>query len=221
MIYFNAHTHHPSRENELGLRNNFIQSFHSISDEKLQSSGIHPWHIQEVDIAACFDELTQVIHQIDAVGECGLDRVIDVDWEHQKEIFIRHIDLSEKHHLPLIIHSVRSYPDVLQIKKQQKCVQPWVIHGFTGNTQTADQLIKNGCYLSFGTQFMNGHKKTIQALLDVDPNYVFFETDDDAELSIKTVYKQASALLKVEEDELISQKLEIASKIFPKIKGLL
>ncbi|OHX66255.1 TatD family hydrolase [Flammeovirga pacifica] len=221
MLCFNAHTHYKDKENEVGLRNNFIQSFTSIKDAQLQSSGIHPWHINTLDIDACLKDLSEVIDQIDAIGECGLDRLIDVDWYYQIEIFRKHIELSEKHQLPLVVHSVRSYPDIIQIKKQSKCTQPWIIHGFVGNTQVARQLISNNCYLSFGKHLMKGHQKTMKALKEVDAQYVFFETDDDPKISIKEVYQQGAKLLDVKIEQLIEEKCQLASKMFPKIKVLL
>ncbi|NLR90273.1 TatD family hydrolase [Flammeovirga agarivorans] len=221
MKYFNAHSHFPQNHDEVSVWNQFIQHSLVTDSSQLISSGIHPWHINEIDVEWCLRQLEIDIDKIDAIGESGLDRVITIPFELQKEIFLEHIKLSEKYNKPLIIHAVRTYPDIIQLRKQEKCQQPWIVHGFTGNLQSGLQLIKNGCYLSFGKMLMNGHKKTVETLKCIDPKYALFETDDDKNLTIEELYTKGAEILTIEKEQLRIEKMEIAKELFPKIEGLL
>lgn len=64
-----------------------------------------------------------------AIGECGLDKYSQVDFDIQKQYFIKQIELSELTHKPLIIHCVKAYNELLNLKKLQAystLAYPWV-----------------------------------------------------------------------------------------------
>ena len=50
------------------------------------------------------------------IGECGLDKVWGPTLDIQEASFRRHIELSEKHQKPLIIHCVKAYNEIIAIK---------------------------------------------------------------------------------------------------------
>ena len=149
-----------------------------------------------------------------AIGECGLDRACDSDFELQREVFIKQIELSEQYHKPLIIHAVRSYPDIISIRKETKSNQPWIIHGFNGNEHSAEQLLRHdGIYLSLGDVLFKNEKRA-ERLLDIIPlDRLFLETDV-AERSIVEVYEKASLLSGVATDILRKDIFDNFVKIF-------
>ena len=137
-----------------------------------------------------------------AIGECGLDRACDSDFELQREVFIKQIELSEQYHKPLIIHAVRSYPDIISIRKETKSNQPWIIHGFNGNEHSAEQLLRHdGIYLSLGDVLFKNEKRA-ERLLDIIPSDRLFLETDVAERSIVEVYEKASLFSGVATDIL-------------------
>ena len=149
-----------------------------------------------------------------AIGECGLDRACDSDFELQREVFIKQIELSEQYHKPLIIHAVRSYPDIISIRKETKSNQPWIIHGFNGNEHSAEQLLRHdGIYLSLGDVLFKNEKRA-ERLLDIIPSDRLFLETDVAERSIVEVYEKASLLSGVATDILRKDIFDNFVKIF-------
>ena len=149
-----------------------------------------------------------------AIGECGLDRACDSDFELQREVFIKQIELSEQYHKPLIIHAVRSYPDIISIRKETKSNQPWIIHGFNGNEHSAEQLLRHdGIYLSLGDVLFKNEKRA-ELLLDIIPSDRLFLETDIAERSIVEVYEKASLLSGVATDILRKDIFDNFVKIF-------
>ncbi|MBB6459140.1 TatD family hydrolase [Flammeovirga kamogawensis] len=221
-IYFDAHTHHKSiNPNVIGVYNHLLQNNFMLLKSQLNSAGIHPWYIEEVSITDYLDKLKSKISTLDAVGEAGLDRAIKTDIELQKEVFNAQIEVSEEFKKPMIIHCVKAYSDLLALRKQCKCYQPWVIHGYQGNKETANQLIKSGCYLSFGKALMYKRPKLIEAYQSADKSKVLFETDDDDNLLIEEVYKFVCTTFNEEMSSIQQQKLKIAKQLFPKLNQLL
>ena len=150
---------------------------------------------------------------IKAIGECGLDRACDVDFEIQKEVFITQIELSEQIAKPLIIHAVRTYPDIISIRKETKAKQTWIIHGFQGNEQSAEQLLKHGIYLSLGDVLFKNETKAKQLLQVIPTDMLFLETDV-AERTIVEVYEKAASLSGIEMDKLRNDIFNNFVKIF-------
>ena len=149
-----------------------------------------------------------------AIGECGLDRACDSDFELQREVFIKQIELSEQYHKPLIIHAVRSYPDIISIRKETKSNQPWIIHGFNGNEHSAEQLLRHdGIYLSLGDVLFRNEKRA-ELLLDIIPSDRLFLETDVAERSIVEVYEKASLFSGVATDILRKDIFDNFVKIF-------
>ena len=91
---------------------------------------------------------------------------------------------------------------------------PWIIHGFNGSLQDANQLVENDCYLSFGHLITNPDSKAFRSLNQINLNHVLFETDE-SELSIKEIYKQAQSILKINKLELLKIVDSNFIKIFP------
>ena len=149
-----------------------------------------------------------------AIGECGLDRACDSDFELQREVFIKQIELSEQYHKPLIIHAVRSYPDIIAIRKETKSNQPWIIHGFNGNEHSAEQLLRHdGIYLSLGDVLFKNEKRAERLLYIIPSDRLFLETDV-AERSIVEIYEKVSLLSGVATDILRKDIFDNFVKIF-------
>ena len=151
-----------------------------------------------------------------AIGECGLDRACCSDFERQKNIFIKQIELSECNSKPLIIHSVRSYPDIISIRKETKAIQSWIIHGFQGNEQTATQLLNHGIFLSLGDILFKNEDRA-KRLLKIIPSEKSFLETDISERKIIDVYEKASLLSERNIDELREDIFNNFVKIFGKI----
>lgn len=220
--FVNIHTHHNDNidnQDFIEIRNIDADNISGVDVSSLYSVGIHPWSLTDEDHET--KALDWIRNNADkknflAIGETGIDRVYKDTLERQRERFLRHIEISEEYRKPMIIHSVRSYPDIIAIRKMTRSTMPWIIHGFQGNEQSARQLISHDISLSLGeVLFRDEHKAS--ALLDVIPkDRLFLETDDSGR-DIVAVYEKACALTSVDIDELKSIIFNNFVKIFGKI----
>lgn len=165
--------------------------------------GIHPWHLDNQDIPAALLKLASTIEQDNflAIGECGLDKSIGIDLSRQLNVFYRQIELSEQYSKPLVIHCVRAFNELLHCKQTVKAVQPWIIHGFNSHPQLAGQLLKHGCYLSFGHRILQDASHARQVLATMPAERLFLETDA-ADVSISEIYRAAAKIAGLELCEL-------------------
>ena len=220
--FVNIHTHYNHIDNNefVEIQNIDVDNIVNVDVSHFYSIGIHPWKSQQIFYqqtqklmeSGCLGDLNFL-----AIGECGLDRVCGVDFEIQKEAFIKQIELSERIAKPLIIHAVRTYPDIISIRKETKAKQVWIIHGFQGNEQSAEQLLRYAdIYLSLGDVLFKNEARAKRLLQVIPTDKLFFETDV-AERKISDVYEKAVLLSGVEMDKLRNDIFNNFVKIFGQI----
>jgi len=207
--YLNFHAHQPEISPDMAAVVCFEPDapFPDIPPEQFAACGIHPWSLNRLsaeELEKCLSELA--VHagsgRLCAIGETGLDRLKGPELELQTRVFLRHVELAERHSLPLIIHCVRCYPELLQMKKQSTGTVPWLIHGFNSNIRQLEQLLSHGCFISFGPPALRG-KNVKESLLKAVPlERLCLETDDSPD-DIKSVYRTAAAILKIDESALL------------------
>ena len=200
--FVNIHAH-ASSSAHIELINHCIQDSWEPESNKLYSVGFHPWHIADFVIHEMIKKMNVLAHRSNvlAIGECGLDRAVKIQFKKQEEVFLKQIEIAEAVKKPLIIHSVRSYPDLINIKKTRNTDIPWILHGYNGNKQTTEQLLKHNFYFSFGAILLRNRVKLIDSLHMIPLNKVFFETDESPE-QIETIYIFAAQQLSLSLDEL-------------------
>ncbi len=155
--------------------------------ERKYSAGIHPMF--DGDWALAFDrlELLSTHPQIRAIGECGLDKRSNKSISFQTKFFMQQVQLAEKLNVPLIIHCVRCWNELLENFKPSTI--PFIIHGFRGKPQLARQLLRAGFSLSFGPFF------NPESLKICPPERYYLETDDHADFSLRQVADLHAAAL--------------------------
>ncbi|MDE5554967.1 MAG: TatD family hydrolase [Muribaculaceae bacterium] len=172
--------HHHLRPHESNADESQIASIDfdgEIPSEGYFSVGIHPWSTVNMDENMLAKAMNMVAEKADnsravAIGECGIDRLRGANIDFQIQTFKKHIELSERLGLPLIIHAVRANDIILRLKKELKPRQLWIIHGFRGKKEAALQYIDNGIALSI-------NKNSIFELTNEFPqNMIFRETDE-------------------------------------------
>ena len=205
MDFIDIHTHKKQlSENVFSVANKYPVSLDFTSPFSI---GIHPWFINKNKIEAELLILAKKLQHKNcvALGECGLDKVIKTDFELQKTVFKKQIQFSEKYQKPLIIHCVKAYQDIVELKKELKPTQVWLVHGFNKNWQVAQSLLKNGILLSFGTAMIN-HKKLQEVVAKVPLEKLFLETDDKDDTIVEVYVKVAK--LKGVPLEILQQKIQ-------------
>ena len=195
--FFNIHTHvsiHPESEilslapEELSTDN---RSFYA-------SVGIHPWTLTEENADIQWKALCESIKdkRIVAIGECGLDKLKGPSMELQTAVFKQEAALAEDSSLPLIIHCVKAFNELVQLKKEISPRQSWIIHGFRGKLPLALDCIRHGFYLSIGSHFQENTLKTIPL------DRLFIETDESEE-SIGSIYQRVAETKGISQQELL------------------
>ncbi len=217
ILYVDIHTHNKNKDKEtLSLISCKTYDYNILSEgENFLSIGIHPWQVGD----NTGDLLSEALNIFDkknpvAIGEIGLDKFRNkAFFENQKEVFIQQIDYAESHKLPVVIHCVKAFSELLHILKSNSFTIPFIIHGFSQNIQIARQLMRYEVFFSFGSVLKFGLPKFHNLFREIPDNRVFFETDED-EISIKKVYEYAAKLSDKPVDFWINQVKNNFRKIF-------
>ena len=211
--FINLHTHTFSDNSDyLEIVNQYPSNF----DDKIPyfSIGIHPWKINQNEIE---NELKIIEHKLQfinclALGECGIDKRIEIPIDLQSEVFEKQILLAIKYNKPLIIHCVAAFAELISIKIAHKISVPTIIHGFSKNVIVANQLIDHGFYLSFGKYLMqNTDLQNVFQSIPIDK--IFLETDSST-YSIEDIYKTAAKIKDLDLLSLQNQIKENFNRVF-------
>jgi Mg-dependent DNase len=197
--YIDVHTHQIKPGNQIAIVNILVkknvtdypetQVIHQQTPNIFFSAGIHPWFSQnwrfQLEMVHHFAQLP---HNI-AIGECGLDKTVPMELNEQIELFKAQIIISETKYKPLIIHCVKAYNELLEIRKETQARMPWIIHGFSGSIQLARQCSGEGMILSFGQALFNSKSKVNQ-VVNAEDQFPFLLETDESHFSIDEIYAQ-------------------------------
>lgn len=214
MKFINIHTHNNTNSNSnISILNRYPNSKNFSTSFSI---GIHPWYINEeiIDNEIALIKEKLLLKECYAIGECGLDKLSEIDYAIQLTVFRKHIKLSEEHKKPLIIHCVKSFQDILHLKKELKPTQKWIIHGYHKNEQIAASLIKNKCFLSFG-KALTTSTKLQEVFFNTSLDQIFLETDD-TDTDITIIYQKAASIKEIGIEELTKKIHQNFNKIFIK-----
>jgi len=172
------------------------------------SCGIHPWYSEESDTQMVYLNEIAPNPRIIAIGETGLDRLKGPSFDIQIPVFRKHIELSERLSKPVIIHCVKAWEELIQVRRETRPTQPWIIHGYRGKPELTKQLIREGFLFSVGDNI------NIDSMQLIPIDSLFCETDED-EMTIREIYLQASQALNMELGEFADSITENIRRIFP------
>ena len=159
-MFFDVHTHTATKG---GILNVFPTQ--EVSKDQLFSVGIHPWHLSDLDHQKQSLQTLALNSNCLAIGECGLDRFCDSDFNLQKEVFDFQIDLANQINKPLIIHCVKAFETVLPMLK--KAIVPVILHGFNQKEQIHQACLKqSNIYFSFGTALIKVNSNARKVILN-------------------------------------------------------
>ncbi|WP_100656350.1 TatD family hydrolase [Alteromonas flava] len=137
--------------------------------------GLHPYFLTQAsmpELRNALDSLRMLLadHQdsVSAIGECGLDAVIDCSMATQIEIFDAQIQLANEINKPLIIHARKTHHLIAERLSANRFAQRGIIHGFSGSIELATSYLERGFLLGIGgtITYPRGNKtrETIKAL---------------------------------------------------------
>lgn len=210
--YIDIHTHHYKKNEQVFAIQGLLPEHHSaIPAFPAVSMGIHPWYVETWE-----EKLGIIITNVNnlkCIGEVGLDKACTTPFEVQETILIEQLKLANEYNKPVIIHCVKAYAELIQIKKHEFKDQVWIFHGYSSSLEMANQLMKLNCYLSYGKNLLIEGSKVQQVFKEIPLDLIFFETDNEPDLSIKEVYKVGSVIKQIEINDL-------KNRIFNNFKSL-
>ena len=211
--FINLHTHQFSNfPDVIEVVNQYPWEFNSILSN--YSIGIHPWYIDENRLENDLEIINEKLQLSEclALGECGLDKRIDIPLSVQITVFKKQLKLVQHTNKPIILHCVAAFDEVIAIKKEMKIENPMIIHGFSKNEQVAQSLLKNGFYLSFGKYLLRN--PDLEKVVNFAPeNQILLETDTIEE-TIYEVYEKAASIKGISVQEMKTMVFTNFSKIF-------
>ncbi len=202
--YINIHTHKSQNKAYTEVINLLPENAEKIISENphsLFSVGLHPWYIDDnaEELLKEIEKLS-VYNNVVFIGETGLDKVHNIDFSTQIDVFKTQIKIAEKVQKPLIIHCVKAFSEILAIKKELSIKVPLLFHGFRGKPALTEQLLQHNCYLSVGE-----HAVQLPETIKIIPlNRLFIETDE-SNMPIAEIYKAVAEIKNVSEQELLEQ----------------
>jgi TatD DNase family protein len=211
-IFIDFHTHSDRQSTDLIN----LQTLHvtpELQAESLPNTcslGLHPWFVQLETWETAWMNLVDLakLSQVIAIGECGLDRNIDLSLEVQIAIFKRHIELAESLRKPIVIHCVRAFSELIVLKKSTKSSIPWIIHGFNKKIEIFQQLLKHDFYFSFGAAILIDRSPVTQEIATIPQGRFLLETDDRNDINIEQIYDRAANLRHMSLETLQTQLVE-------------
>ncbi len=205
ILFINTHTHYQLHDAKLELVNLDIDSADKLNH---YSYGLHPWYIVEDNYHEQLRKLNLIASEKRclAIGECGLDKLSQVNFKLQEEVFIEQIRIANQIQKPLIIHCVKAFNELLNCLNLNDNTVPVIIHGFNNNENIAKVLMREGFYFSFGKALLAYDSNASKIIKTIGRKNIFLETDD-ADISIKYIYKKAAELLGVDV-EIVQQQIQ-------------
>ena len=183
-MYVDIHTHVDNQA--------VIRIIDGVSEKILITEGVHPWDVTEKHYEVPRD--LRSLGMTAAIGEVGLDKVHKETFKKQIEVFEEMIRLSESYRKPVIIHCVKAYSEIIEMRKKTKATMPWVIHGFNSSVETMQQLLRHDMYISLGDVLYRNDNQAVKILKDIPIERLFLETDVSGR-DIRDVYAKAATLM--------------------------
>lgn len=171
-----------------------------------RSFGIHPWEASATCDAALRERTLAQLNSpaVSLVGECGLDKCKGPSLQIQLPVFEAQLLLAEQVQKPVIVHCVHATPELMALRRARHWTMPWIIHGFGGSAQLADELWRVGVWCSFGTALTDPRRTKLRTSLQhLGADRIFLETDNSP-MDIRQVYATAALLLGLTVDTLCS-----------------
>jgi TatD DNase family protein len=202
--YIDIHNHDVIRKPGIFSVDNIMAHETRVPDVNsglVYSTGIHPWFLTENNYDLLLEKVDRYsgLPFVIALGEAGFDKLKGPSMKLQKMAFEAQVGIANRTGKPLFIHNVKAWDELLAESKRLKHDTPWIVHGFQGKKELANQLISKGMYLSLWADFVLNRDASVIKYLPVER--LFLETDA-FEADIKDIYKRVSDILGKSVDDL-------------------
>lgn len=143
--------------------------------------GYHPYFLSALD-AEPLNALEQALDARSpacvAVGEVGLDAMVDSEAQVQEALLLGQLSLAQAAGLPVVLHSRKTHNRLLQLLKQARFSCGGVLHAFSGSEQQALQFIDLGFKIGVGGGITYPRANKTRRTVSVLPlEHLVLETD--------------------------------------------
>jgi TatD DNase family protein len=196
--YVDIHTHAVCYDEKTVTVQNIFpgEGFAPFSGRNFYSVGLHPWHTgspHENNIALQMVKEALEFDHVIFVGEAGLDKLHNSDFAEQQRVFKAQAFMAEEFQYPLLIHCVKAYNEVFELKKSMQPAMPWIFHSYSGGLELTQQLLKLKFMFSFGNLLFNRNARVVEAFKWLTLDKIFFETDE-LEANVDVIYEQGAKI---------------------------
>lgn len=214
--FIDLHSHHPLPGHQVVCIYNRLLTEPHLPLSGYYSAGLHPWHADRLTPAELWKSLEaeSANQKLLAFGEAGLDKACHIPLAVQKEIFKIHLDLAEDFRLPVVIHCVKAWQEVLEMTSNHGIST--IVHGYNGSTELTDQLVKSGYCFSVGKAVLNPKSKIRASISRIPIDSLFCETDE-SDTTIMEVYRAVAESLSIPGDDLKERIHENFRRIFRRV----
>lgn len=183
---------------------------------KVFTAGIHPWYLSGSNEKQLLKYIREVSFNpaLIALGEAGFDKLRGPGMEIQRRVFEEQVMIARERRKPVFIHCVKAWDELLAAHKKLSPSTKWMVHGFRGKKELAQQLLSRGMYISLWFEFVMRPEST--GLLRFLPKDRIFLETDGAEISISDIYSKAAIYLEISVTELKSVIFSNYKKLFIK-----
>ncbi|HBJ76422.1 MAG TPA: hypothetical protein DDY68_00735 [Porphyromonadaceae bacterium] len=207
MKLFDCHTHN-LHSSYPALLNWFVNK--SIPETKnFLSLGMHPLDLRDGIIPEVLEQMRyclQTYPQIKAIGEVGLDKRSIYPVQKQCEFLESVLSLAEKYELPVILHCVKCYDQLIALRRCHTSL-PLILHGFRGKESLAEMLWNFNFIFSFGSY---GEYSTSF----LQKSIFFIETDEGKEEMLLSNYSRFSKMSSMSVEELAQRIAQRVKEVF-------
>jgi TatD DNase family protein len=196
--------------------------------------GIHPHFLKNFENAHLYLlkqqlnlAMTTTKKRCVALGEIGLDKLIDTDFALQEKVFLAQLEMAEYFQLPVILHVVKTQSRTLELLKQAKFSFGGIYHAFSGSEEIAKEFIKLGFKLGIGgvityptakkTQATVGKLPLSSLVLETDaPDMPIYQQQEqyNSPLNLPIIFTALCKLRKERESVVADQIYENTKRIF-------
>lgn len=152
-------------------------NYRLINSQAKIGFGIHPWFVDTMSLSEIDMVLNQQVNNYhpDFIGEIGLDK-LKPNFDIQLKVFALQLKIANTYHLPVIIHCVKAYSELLSMLKETPPIAG-IVHAFNENSFIANELDKYNLLLGIGSAITNKQSKLVKNIASINTKQIVFESD--------------------------------------------
>lgn len=209
-MIIDIHTHRPKFQKN--IKEIYVEDLKSPKNHSTPTCvGIHPWFCHEISWDKFLEQYNTTIKNGNffALGEIGLDKKSNIDFNQQLSIFKKSLEFSNENNIKqIVLHNVKASSEILSELKNFKIKSKILLHDYNQTPEVYKSFEKDfDTYISLGPKLFK-NTKISKDITKYPMEKILLETDDQNEFSIDQVYMKTKELLNMDENQLINTLFE-------------